>query len=105
MSFERSIPAPWLDSLAPGHGCRHVDQIALTLDRATRHVCADCGAGRDSAALSQCMICGNVACGDDTPGRHAERHFRETGHAVTRSLVAGEHWFWCYVDQVAFRLS
>jgi uncharacterized UBP type Zn finger protein len=45
-----------------------------------------------------CLICGNVACCDSTPGRHATKHFQETGHAMMKSYKSGD-WMWCYVHQ------
>ncbi len=40
--------------------------------------------------------------GDSSPGRHATRHFESSGHAVIRSIEAGESWTWCYVHQQMF---
>ena len=44
--------------------------------------------------LRLCLTCGTVACCDSSPGRHAERHFRHSGHPVIRSFEPGEDWFW-----------
>lgn len=52
--------------------------------------------------LRMCMSCGHVGCCDSSPGKHATGHFRETGHAVMRSVEPGETWGWCYVDEVMF---
>ena len=48
---------------------------------------------------------GRIGCCDDSPSRHATAHFEETGHPVIRSIEPGEEWFWCYVDEVAFRVA
>jgi uncharacterized UBP type Zn finger protein len=54
---------------------------------------------RDWVHLRQCLTCGNVACCDSSPRRHASGHHRETGHPVMRSIEPGEAWRWCYVDE------
>jgi uncharacterized UBP type Zn finger protein len=48
--------------------------------------------------LRLCMTCGHVGCCDDSPNRHATRHFHETRHAVVKSFEPGEQWAWCFVD-------
>ncbi len=50
-----------------------------------------------TVALRQCLVCGNVACCDSSPGQHATAHFHDTGHAVMESAEPGENWRWCYV--------
>jgi monovalent cation/hydrogen antiporter len=50
--------------------------------------------------LRLCLVCGNVACCDSSPNRHATRHFEETGHPVMCSAEPGEHWRWCYVHEI-----
>ena len=51
-------------------------------------------------ALRRCLICGNVACCDSSPGKHATAHFEETGHPVMQSAEPDEGWRWCYVHQL-----
>jgi uncharacterized UBP type Zn finger protein len=46
-----------------------------------------------------CLSCGHVGCCDSSEGKHATRHFRETGHALVQSAEVGESWRWCYIDQ------
>jgi uncharacterized UBP type Zn finger protein len=85
--------------------CSHVHEIGLSLATSASQSCDECLERGDSwVSLRQCMTCGHVACSDESPHRHAERHYHATGHPVARSLEPGEHWFWCYVDQIAFRL-
>jgi uncharacterized UBP type Zn finger protein len=48
--------------------------------------------------LRECLICGNVACCDQSPNMHATKHFYATRHPVMRSVQPGERWGWCYVD-------
>jgi YD repeat-containing protein len=33
-------------------------------------------------------------------GKHATKHFHETGHPVMRSVMPGDTWTWCYVHEV-----
>ena len=63
--------------------------------------CADCAAIGSTvwAHLRMCLDCGNVGCCDSSVGRHAERHFLGSHHAVMRSFEPGESWRWCYVDE------
>ncbi len=49
--------------------------------------------------LRQCLTCGHVGCCDSSPGRHATRHFEETGHPVIASIEPGERWRWSYLLQ------
>jgi uncharacterized UBP type Zn finger protein len=44
------------------------------------------------------MTCGHVGCCDNSPNRHATRHFHGTKHPVIKSFEPGEYWAWCYVD-------
>jgi uncharacterized UBP type Zn finger protein len=54
--------------------------------------------------LRMCLSCGHVGCCDQSPYRHATKHFRATGHPLIRSLEPGEDWMWCYVDEVFMEL-
>jgi uncharacterized UBP type Zn finger protein len=79
--------------------CGHLDQIAVTTTR--KHHCDDCV--RISGTwlhLRMCLSCGHVGCCDSSPNRHAARHYRRTTHPLVRSIEPGEHWIWCYADQV-----
>ena len=51
--------------------------------------------------LRQCLSCGHVGCCDNSPNRHATKHFHATGHPLIKSLERGEHWMWCSIDRVA----
>jgi uncharacterized UBP type Zn finger protein len=64
-----------------GHGCQEC------LERGGRWV-----------HLRLCMTCGHVGCCDDSPSRHATRHFEGTTHPAIKSFEPGEDWAWCYVD-------
>jgi hypothetical protein len=65
--------------------------------------CEDCLAmGSGWVHLRLCLVCGHVGCCDDSPNRHATRHFHATGHPVMRSFEPGESWGWCYVDELDY---
>ena len=49
--------------------------------------------------LRLCLSCGHVGCCDNSPGRHATRHFHSTKHPVIASYEPGERWVWCFVDE------
>ena len=48
-------------------------------------------------ALRLCLTCGHVGCCDTSPGRHARKHFEETGHPIIVPLPKRD-WRWCYID-------
>ena len=50
--------------------------------------------------LRMCLSCGHMGCCDQSPNRHATKHFQATGHPLMRSQEPGEDWMWCYVDQI-----
>ena len=41
-------------------------------------------------------------CCDDSPNKHATKHFHRTHHPIIRSFEPEEDWGWCYVDEVGF---
>jgi CPA1 family monovalent cation:H+ antiporter len=62
--------------------------------------CAECTAeGIEWAQVRMCLTCGHVGCCDSGPGKHATAHFKATGHPVMRTIVPGQNWRWCYVDE------
>ncbi len=78
--------------------CSHLNQILTT--EARTQGCEECLAtGGRWVQLRLCLRCGHVGCCDSSPGRHAERHFHDSGHPVMRSFEPGETWRWCYVDE------
>jgi uncharacterized UBP type Zn finger protein len=83
----------------PHRQCQHVDQMG-DFEPET-DVCEECVALGDRwVHLRMCMICGHVACCDDSKNKHATQHFHKTGHPLIRSIEPGEDWIWCYVDRV-----
>lgn len=49
--------------------------------------------------LRVCLTCGHVGCCDNSPNRHASKHFHDTGHPIIGSYEQSETWRWCYIDQ------
>lgn len=83
----------------PKSGCTHRDQIRDVTPGSSG--CAEClASGQRWVHLRLCLSCGHVGCCDSSPGRHATRHYRETGHPIIKSHEPGEDWGWCYVDEV-----
>ena len=84
--------------LLQGRKCSHIEEIRDV--EASAQGCEDCMKVGDSwVHLRKCLICGHVGCCDQSPNRHATRHFHATGHPVIRSFEPGEDWRWCYVDE------
>ena len=48
-------------------------------------------------AIRMCLTCGHVGCCDSSVGRHATKHFKDTGHSVMEAV--GGAWKWCYVHK------
>jgi uncharacterized UBP type Zn finger protein len=80
--------------------CTHLDQVKDVTPR-TPDGCEEClAAGGDWVHLRLCLACGHVGCCDNSPSKHATKHFRKIHHAVMRSFEPGEDWGWCYVDDL-----
>jgi len=78
--------------------CTHLDQVADFGPGAD--VCAACvEIGSTWVHLRQCRVCGNTACCDTSPNKHATAHFRASGHPIMRTLEADQDWSWCFVDE------
>jgi uncharacterized UBP type Zn finger protein len=81
--------------------CTHVQNLRPVRARSTG--CEECLKMGDTwVHLRLCLTCGNVGCCDSSKNKHATKHFHATRHPVIRSLEPGEHWMWCYVDELAF---
>lgn len=78
--------------------CDHLQSAPSWVEPATPGYCPECRTdGTDSVALRLCLTCGHVGCCDSSAGKHATRHYEQTGHPVMRSIEPGENWHWCYV--------
>jgi CPA1 family monovalent cation:H+ antiporter len=83
--------------------CQHLDRLSGAYARSPSRECAECVAmGSTWVHLRQCQTCGNVACCDMSPNKHATKHFHDTHHPVMRSQEGREDWAWCYVDKVEY---
>ncbi len=79
--------------------CTHLDQIKDV--HAQTRGCEEClKTGGRWVHLRMCLSCGHVGCCDSSQGKHATKHFHQTGHAIMRSVERGESWGWCYVDEI-----
>ncbi len=79
--------------------CEHANDL-IPVPPHTRG-CEEClKLGMQWVHLRLCLNCGHVGCCDDSPGRHATKHFKRTGDPVMASLEPGERWAWCYIDEV-----
>jgi len=67
--------------------------------------CVECLAqGGRWVHLRLCETCGHVGCCDSSPGRHASAHAATDQHPLVQSYEPGEDWWWCYLDEVAFKV-
>lgn len=63
--------------------------------------CEECLELGDSwVHLRLCLNCGHVGCCDTSKNKHATAHFHAVHHPVIRSLQPGEHWIYCYEDDL-----
>ena len=84
--------------------CRHLDTVRDVTPSAKG--CEEClKTGSPWVHLRLCRTCGHVGCCDQSPNRHATKHFHATGHPIVQSFERGEDWIWCYIDQVAMEPS
>jgi len=80
--------------------CRHLAQVR-DVEPKTPDGCEECLASGDAwVHLRLCLECGHVGCCDDSPNRHATKHFGKTQHPIMRSFEPGENWGFCFVDQL-----
>jgi uncharacterized UBP type Zn finger protein len=77
--------------------CAHLQELAPKA--ADRYVCDECvKTGSRWVHLRMCQECGGVHCCDNSPNKHATKHYQSTGHPVVTSAEPGESWAWCYHD-------
>jgi Na+/H+ antiporter len=85
---------------ATAGSCKHLAHDWTDKEPSSADSCAAClEEGTTWVHLRMCLKCGNVACCDSSPRRHATRHFHESRHPVMRSFEPGETWRWCFVDK------
>ena len=84
--------------------CSHLDQVAEVAP--SGNGCEDClRIGAHWVHLRMCLSCGNIGCCDSSPNRHATAHFHEQQHPIIQWYEPGEDWWWCYIDEIAFRVD
>lgn len=76
----------------------HTDQLPGSDGRTTCQICDEKGVAW--VQLRLCLTCGYVGCCDDSPGRHASAHHRETDHPTIVTLEPGDDWAYCYIHEV-----
>jgi len=82
-------------------GCQHLRSVPVPEPEAKTDGCEECLAiGQEWVHLRKCLDCGHIGCCDSSIGKHATKHFHETGHACMRSFEPGEDWKYCFIDEV-----
>jgi hypothetical protein len=84
--------------------CSHEKTIRAV--RPSARGCEEClKTGSKWVHLRLCRTCGHVGCCDDSPNRHASKHFHATGHPIIEGYDPPEGWGWCYIDEVLLDLT
>jgi len=78
--------------------CQHFLQKKENISPNTTY-CEECKKQQlPTVALRMCLTCGHVGCCDSSIGKHATKHFEETGHPIMKS-TPDDIWKWCYVHE------
>jgi EmrB/QacA subfamily drug resistance transporter len=81
--------------------CTHLDGVRADVPPSTDQGCEEClRDGGTWVQLRKCLRCGHVGCCDNSPGRHASRHWQTSSHPLVQSFEPGEDWGWCYPDKL-----
>jgi hypothetical protein len=81
--------------------CDHLREIRVVAPSANG--CEDClKIGGQWVHLRLCEICGHVGCCDNSPNRHATKHYHATSHPIIKSFEPGEDWGYCYPDDLFY---
>ncbi|MEO5665901.1 MAG: Na+/H+ antiporter [Nocardioides sp.] len=95
--------APRVRRVPTGRSCDHLDTAgpAVIFTAEDGLVCQQCvELGSHWVSLRRCLACGNIACCDSSPHKHATEHFHDSTHAVMQSAQPGEDWRWCFVHHL-----
>ena len=77
--------------------CEHIKEMRKVTPSADG--CEDClKIGGRWVHLRMCESCGHVGCCDNSPNRHATKHYNSTDHPIVKSVEPGEEWGYCYPD-------
>ena len=81
-------------------GCTHLKDVQDVRPRPPDG-CEEClQSGSWWVHLRLCLICGHVGCCDQSPNKHATKHFHQTKDPLMQSFEPDENWGWCYVDSL-----
>jgi uncharacterized UBP type Zn finger protein len=81
--------------------CEHIKEIRKVTPSADG--CEDClKIGGRWVHLRMCESCGHVGCCDNSPNRHATKHYHSTQHPIVKSVEPGEEWGYCYPDDIFY---
>jgi Zn-finger in ubiquitin-hydrolases and other protein len=94
-----SISRPIIDAGGTmAQPCTHLQGIRTVTPSARG--CEECLRTGDAwVHLRLCRTCGHVGCCDDSPNKHATKHFHATKHPIIEGYDPPEGWGWCYVDE------
>ena len=80
--------------------CEHIEAAGQPAPR-TPQGCEEClKIGQAWVHLRICRTCGHVGCCDQSPGRHATKHFHITHPPIMEGYDPPEGWGWCYIDDI-----
>jgi uncharacterized UBP type Zn finger protein len=81
-------------------GCVHLTEVRDVRPR-TPDGCEECLlTGSEWVHLRLCLSCGHVGCCDNSPNKHATKHFHQTKDPLIQSFEPREDWGWCYPDEL-----
>jgi CPA2 family monovalent cation:H+ antiporter-2 len=81
--------------------CTHTHLLHEGIKPEALDYCPECVAKGDGwVHLRVCLTCGHVGCCDESPNRHARRHWHSANHPLIQSLEPGENWRYCFEDDV-----
>ena len=79
-------------------GCEHLPHENANVKPKTKG-CEECEKEYlPTVATRTCLTCGHVGCCDSSIGKHATRHFNETGHPVIL-MHMNRNQKWCYIHK------
>lgn len=83
--------------------CEHLESVPV--DPMPPGGCEECLAiGGTWVHLRFCVSCHRTLCCDDSPNKHARRHYEIADHTVIRSKEPGENWAWCFEHETGITL-
>jgi ubiquitin-hydrolase Zn-finger-containing protein len=83
--------------------CPHTPLMQIPHVEPEMYVCGECMVQRITwRGLRLCRSCGHIGCCENSKQRHADRHFRMTGHPIVDALGPQGVWSFCYIDHIRF---